>query len=207
MSLVTNEELKEFLEQMQWHINNKLDKTRFEMMELRKKVDFMDAKLEGVLKEQNGLVPRHRENGVIEEEDEEEERKEVESKGGGKGGGIRRGNSAFARSIKGVFMNSNNNKQEKRANAGVEEETSERKKVVTFGQDVVVQEMHRVLSGKKKLKKVPRTALIEELREENGEEETGNDSDENKDLDDEDIDDFTDSDDEMQTGEGNVNMC
>ncbi|XP_072174569.1 uncharacterized protein [Diadema setosum] len=175
-SAVSNEELKEFLEQMKWHINNKLDKTRIEMVELRRKVEAIDVKLETALGDKNGVMT----NGEEKKPHPEDEKDQTEGGSGGGGdekgggssssGGIARGkaagskkmNGSFARSFKGVFMNSNNNKLDKSAGGVIgvglgkeedEEEEGEKRKTVTFGQEVVVKEIQRVFSGKRRSRK------------------------------------------------------
>lgn len=242
MSAVSNEDLKDFLEQMKWHINNKLDNTRIEMIELRKKVNSIDEKLKSVLEEKEGSCDhgnQDAENGTLETETDQGG---ADGDGGGGGssggngkGGIRRGSGSLAKSIKGVFMNSNNNKMDRHSNGGVngskpekqtnggpiaEEEEVEKRKTVTFGQDVVVKEFQRVFSGKKRSKKGQKLIVREEVVEEEDEEEEEADADiialedekqndikkENGNAKDEDIDDFTDSEEEAENREGNISF-
>nr|XP_054769190.1 actin filament-associated protein 1-like 2 isoform X1 [Lytechinus pictus] len=230
MSAVSNEELKDFLEQMKWHINNKLDNTRIEMVELRKKVNSIDEKLKIVLEEKEGSCEHcHQEveNGILEPG---EDNSGADGDGGGvpsvgnSKGGVRRGSGSLAKSIKGVFMNSNNNKvdrhshgnlkPDKQTNGGpiAEEEELEKRKTVTFGQDVVVKEFQRVFSGRKRSKKGQKVIVREEVPEEDEEEaeaernnlENGKHSEiikENGHTKDEDSDDFTDSEEETQRSE------
>ncbi|XP_041479524.1 actin filament-associated protein 1-like 2 isoform X6 [Lytechinus variegatus] len=230
MSAVSNEELKDFLEQMKWHINNKLDNTRIEMVELRKKVNSIDEKLKIVLEQKEGSCEHcHQEveNGTLEPGEEsggaDGDGGGVPSAGNSKGG-IRRGSGSLAKSIKGVFMNSNNNKvdrhshgnlkPDKQTNGGpiAEEEELEKRKTVTFGQDVVVKEFQRVFSGRKRSKKGQKVIVREEVPEEDEEEaeaernnlENGKHSEilkENGHSKDEDSDDFTDSEEETQRSE------
>ncbi|XP_011666752.2 uncharacterized protein LOC584296 isoform X7 [Strongylocentrotus purpuratus] len=265
MSAVSNEDLKDFLEQMKWHINNKLDNTRIEMVELRKKVNSIDEKLKLdntriemvelrkkvnsideklkiVLEEKEGLCDHGNqddENGTLETENDQGG---ADGDGGGGGGsaggngkgGIRRGSGSLAKSIKGVFMNSNNNKMDKHSNGGggngskpdkqtnggpiAEEEEVEKRKTVTFGQDVVVKEFQRVFSGKKRSKKGQKLKMREEVVEEEDEEEEADAAErsaledekqndiqkENRNAKDEDIDDFTDSEEETENKEAST---
>eukprot|EP00057_Strongylocentrotus_purpuratus_P012277 XP_011666751.1 PREDICTED: eukaryotic translation initiation factor 5B isoform X7 [Strongylocentrotus purpuratus] len=266
MSAVSNEDLKDFLEQMKWHINNKLDNTRIEMVELRKKVNSIDEKLKldntriemvelrkkvnsideklkSVLEEKKGSCDHGNqddENGTLETENDQGG---ADGDGGGGGGsssgsngkgGIRRGSGSLAKSIKGVFMNSNNNKMDKHSNGGggngskpdkqtnggpiAEEEEVEKRKTVTFGQDVVVKEFQRVFSGKKRSKKGQKLKMREEVVEEEDEEEEADAAErsaledekqndiqkENRNAKDEDIDDFTDSEEETENREAST---